>query len=106
VIVRPAAPCRCVRLTSNVIWTERHASVGLAFLPWERWRPPYVYGPIFILMPSLLFFAEEPPAWWHYLLAVFALFHGAWVTWMWARHGRNVLRETGGEAPHQVGTKE
>lgn len=67
------------RLSSNVVWLVRvREYMGLAFLPWEKWLPPYVYGPAFILIALLLFFWDGPLAWWHYLLALFAFLVSSW----------------------------
>jgi hypothetical protein len=76
--------------------------MGLGFLPWEKWLPPYVYGPAFIAISLLLVFSDEPGSWWHYALLLFAFAHGTWVTWMWIRHGRNVLKELDSTSPKKT----
>jgi hypothetical protein len=67
--------------------------VGLGFLPWEKWLPPYIYGPLLfaISVAGLLF--ERPLRWWFVLLP-FSAGLGAWATWVWFKEGRNIFDET------------
>jgi hypothetical protein len=72
--------------------------MGLAFLPWERWLPPYIYGPLMCVGSILLLIFSRPLRWWEFVLLPLSAAFGAWVTWAWFAQGRNVLKEMTGSA--------
>ena len=50
--------------------------MGLELLPWERWFPPHIYGPLILAAPLLLAFSGEG-RWWHYVLPMIGAVFGA-----------------------------
>ena len=62
----------------------------MGFLPWEKWLPPYVYGPL--LCVGSIWLLIDSPGWWALLFAPLGAF-GAWGTWVWFRNRRNVFWE-------------
>ena len=64
----------------------------MGFLPWEKWLPPYVFGPL-VCLGSLwiLGFARNPP-WWKIGLLGLGIVYSAWGTWVWMSTGRNIFR--------------
>jgi hypothetical protein len=45
---------------------------GLGLLPWEKWLPPYVYGPL-LCIGSILILVFVPTVWWERILSVRSL---------------------------------
>jgi hypothetical protein len=75
--------------------------MGLAFLPWER-LPAYVVGPFFCVLNAWLIFAYRPLSIWRFVLEVFGLAFGVWVTWsryktreepLWTEEQRAAVRK-------------
>jgi len=63
----------------------------LGFLPWERWLPPYVFGPLLCLCSILVLFNYTRFAWWQLILSTLSGLFGAYGTWVWAKTGKNIF---------------
>lgn len=68
----------------------------LGLLPWEKWLPPYVYGPLLCLGSIAVLMFSDSLTWWHWALLLSGSCLGAAVTWTWIKTGRNLF-ETGDE---------
>lgn len=64
----------------------------LGVLPWEKWLPPYVFGPLLCMIAGAVLVFSRPLSWWELLLMPVAGIWGAWGTWVWFKTGRNVFR--------------
>lgn len=82
------------------------AIVGLAFLPWER-LPAYVFGPLFCALNIWLFFIDEKPTVWHWVLYLVGVAFGLWVVWsryktgvepLWSEEQREKARKRNEES--------
>lgn len=62
-------------------------------LPWEKWLPPYVYGPLLCLGSIAMLVFSKALSGWEWVLLPLAACIGAWVTWVWITTGRH-LHET------------
>ena len=63
----------------------------LGLFPWEKWLPPYVFGPL-ISIGSICIFAFARPLSWSQLLGIgFCVIYGAWGTWVWICTRRNIF---------------
>ena len=77
--------------------------MGIGFLPWEKWLPPYIYGPLMCVGSMLGLYFSRPLRWWELLLLPLAALMGACATWVWFKEGRNIFNEaTEGEPPAKV----
>jgi protein-S-isoprenylcysteine O-methyltransferase Ste14 len=65
--------------------------MGLAFLPWEKWLPPYILGPLMFFGGIFAFAFLHEPSWWQYLLMPITTGFGAWGTWVWFTTGKNIF---------------
>jgi hypothetical protein len=54
----------------------------MGFLPWERWLPPYVYGPVLFVLGSALIFLTDT-SWWQLMLFALLALYGAGGTVFW-----------------------
>ncbi len=63
----------------------------LGLLPWEKWLPPYVYGPLACATSLYMLFFSDPVVWWKVVVFVPVLLWGSWGTWTWFQTGRNVF---------------
>jgi hypothetical protein len=75
--------------------------MGIGFLPWEKWLPPYIYGPLMCVGAILGLCFSRPLRWWEALLLPFAGLMGAWATWVWFKQGRNIFAESTEASPPQ-----
>jgi hypothetical protein len=67
-------------------------NMGVGLLPWDKWLPPYIFGPVLSLgVISLLVFASGLH-WWDYALLSGSAAIGTWATWAWFKHGKNVFK--------------
>ena len=55
----------------------------LGFLPWEKWLPPYVFGPLICVASACVLGLERDLHWWNIVLLGFGIVYGAWGTWVW-----------------------
>lgn len=63
----------------------------LGFFPWEKWLPPYIFGPVMVVGSiALLMFSPHLSWWWWIVIPCWGLYCG-WGTWVWFRHSRNVF---------------
>jgi hypothetical protein len=63
----------------------------LGLLPWEKWLPPYVFGPVMCVGSlAVLVFSPELAWWWQVVLVLWAAYC-VWGTWMWFRYRRNAF---------------
>jgi hypothetical protein len=67
--------------------------MGIEFLPWEKWLPPFIYGPLMCVGSILVLCFSHPFRWWEALLLPCATLLGAWATWVWFKEGRNIFKE-------------
>jgi hypothetical protein len=67
--------------------------MGLAFLPWEKWLPPYIFGPLLCVISLVGVWNFKGLSLWACLLLPFAGLWGAWGTWVWFTTGRNVFAD-------------
>jgi hypothetical protein len=67
--------------------------MGIGLLPWDRWLPPYIYGPLVVVGSLFGLLSERQLHWWEYVLLPLGVVIGAWITWTWFRHGKNVLKD-------------
>jgi hypothetical protein len=67
--------------------------MGLGLLPWEKWLPPYIFGPLLFVGSILILVVSSGLAWWEYVLLPSSAALGAWSTWAWFKHGRNVFKD-------------
>jgi hypothetical protein len=63
----------------------------LGLLPWEKWLPPYVYGPLLCAGSIAFILFSQTVSWWEWVLLPLAACMGAAVTWVWVTTGRNLL---------------
>ena len=63
----------------------------LALLPWEKWLPPYVFGPLMSVGALCVLVFVRDLAWWKILSCGFGTIFGAWGTWVWFATGRNIF---------------
>jgi hypothetical protein len=67
--------------------------MGIGLLPWEKWLPPWLYGPLIFVGSIFGLFYSQDLHWWEYLLLPMAALMGAWATWVWFKHRRNIFDE-------------
>ena len=70
--------------------------MGLGLLPWEKWLPAWLLGPLMCIGSLVLFVISHERRWWEYIVFPLCALLGAAQTWVWFRTGRNILNE---EAP-------
>jgi hypothetical protein len=63
---------------------------GLGLLPWEKWLPPYVFGPV-MCVGSIIVLVTAQTVWWERILLLGAAAYGAWGAWVWVRSRRNIF---------------
>jgi 4-amino-4-deoxy-L-arabinose transferase-like glycosyltransferase len=67
----------------------------LALFPWEKWLPPYVFGPLMCVgCLCVLVFARDL-SWWELLSCGFGVISGALGTCVWFATGRNIFWHSG-----------
>ena len=64
----------------------------LGLLPWEKWLPPWIFGPILVIIGVGALVLQEKLAWWELVLMPLTALYGAWGTWEWFSKRRNVFR--------------
>ena len=67
--------------------------MGIGFLPWEKWLPAWVLGPLLIVISVAALAFDGNLHWWEYILLPLVGLLGVWQTWVWFKEGRNVLRD-------------
>ena len=73
----------------------------IGLLPWEKWLPPYVYGPALCLISILCLIFDHNLSWWEIVILPFSGLLGAWGTWVWLSSRRNIF-DLSGEADPTV----
>jgi hypothetical protein len=63
----------------------------LGLLPWEKWLPPYVFGPLICIGSICIFVFARDLSWWQILGIGFCVIYGALGTWVWLATGRNIF---------------
>lgn len=71
----------------------------MGFLPWEKWLPPYIYGPLMCAGSILILCFSRPLRWWEFLILPLGAFTGAVVTWVWLKEGRNIFNDASDTTP-------
>jgi hypothetical protein len=66
--------------------------MGLGLLPWDKWLPPYIFGPLLFLGAILLLTFASDLHWWDYVVLPGASALGAWTTWMWFKYRRDIFK--------------
>jgi len=69
----------------------------LGFLPWEKWLPPYVFGPLLCIGSGWVLFFSPALSWWKISLCVFGIVFGAIGTGIWFATRRNVFDASDGK---------
>jgi hypothetical protein len=69
----------------------------LGLLPWEKWLPPYVFGPLICASGICILVFGRPLSWWEILLAAFSVIYGALGTGVWIATRRNMFDYSDGE---------
>jgi len=64
-------------------------------LPWERLLPPWLLGPLLVLVGVGALLFDKHLAWWEWLLLPLTALFGAWGTWVWFATGENVFCSSG-----------
>ena len=77
--------------------------MGAAFLPWEKWLPAWVVGPLLCAGSIAALVLDGGLHWWEYIVLPLVALLGAWQTWVWFKEGRNIFRE---DAPKQESSEE
>jgi len=60
-------------------------------LPWEKWLPPWLLGPLLVAIGIGALIFDERLAWWEWALLPLCAIWGGWGTWMWFAKGENVF---------------
>ena len=63
----------------------------LGFLPWEKWLPAYVFGPLLCVGAAGVLVFNRGMHWWQTPIYGVGVIFGAWGTWTWFRTGRNIF---------------
>ena len=63
----------------------------MGFLPWEKWLPPYIFGPLICLGSIYALVTDTNLATWEIVVLPLAAVMGAWGTWVWFSTGRNIF---------------
>lgn len=63
----------------------------MGFLPWEKWLPPYIFGPLMCIGSTASLIFSSDLAWWEYLLLSLGAAYGGFGSWAWFKHGLNVF---------------
>ncbi len=67
------------------------------FLPWEKWLPPWLFGPLLVAGGVFaLAFEGARLAWWEWVLLPIGVAYGAWGTWAWFMTRQNVFAPIAG----------
>jgi hypothetical protein len=72
----------------------------MGFLPWEKWLPPYVFGPLLCIGSACVLGFARDLHWWNIALLGFGIVYSAWGTWVWISTRRNIFW------PHDTKTNE
>jgi hypothetical protein len=64
----------------------------IGLLPWEKWLPPIVFGPLMFVGSLYLIFTVPQMAWCHYVLLSCAALFGAYATYAWLKRRENVFK--------------
>jgi hypothetical protein len=65
----------------------------IGLLPWEKWLPAWVLGPVLCVGSVVLLVLGGEHAWWQYILFSIAAIVGAAQFLVWVRTGRNILQD-------------
>jgi len=63
----------------------------LGCLPWEKWLPPYIVGPLLCAISTIPLFSDEKLPWYLVLAMPFCFAFGAWGTYVWVARRENVF---------------
>jgi hypothetical protein len=77
----------------------------LALLPWEKWLPPYVFGPLMCVGCGCVLMFGHNLAWWEILSCGFGVLFGASGTWVWYSTGHNIFYTSVPKTDPGQGTK-
>jgi hypothetical protein len=74
----------------------------IGLLPWEKWLPPWLYGPLVCGGSIWILVAKADLAWWEYVLLAAGILWGAFGTLRWFIAKENVFGgPTGEETPKE-----
>jgi hypothetical protein len=65
-------------------------------LPWEKWLPAWLVGPLLVVSAVCGLFLDRQLRWWEYIALPVAGLLGAWTTYAWLKDGRHIFREAYG----------
>lgn len=71
----------------------------MGFLPWEKWLPAWLLGPLMCIGSLVLLVISRERSWWEYIVFPVCSLLGAAQTWVWFKTGRNILNE---DAPFRL----
>ena len=77
----------------------------MGFLPWEKWLPPYVFGPLICIGCACELVFARDPQWWKIVLLGCGIVYGAWGTWVWISTRRNIFWPLDTKTNEQQDTK-
>jgi len=65
--------------------------MGLGLLPWERWLPPYVYGPLLFCGCIAVLIYQSSRAWWEWIVLPLGAVYGFLGTCAWIAYRANIF---------------
>jgi hypothetical protein len=68
-------------------------AVHMFLLPWEKWLPAWLMGPLLFIGSTAALLLDRSIHWWEYILLPGAAMLGAYQTWVWFKERRNILCE-------------
>lgn len=80
---------------------KRKAINMLGLLPWEKWLPPWLIGPLMVIIGIGALLWSQDLAWWQWLLLPMCAIYGGWGTWVWFTARRNIFNANNNEPPGQ-----
>ena len=60
-------------------------------LPWEKWLPAWLLGPILVVIAVGALVFDKRLSWWGWILLPLTAVVGAWGTWVWFARGENIF---------------
>ena len=61
-------------------------------LPWEKWLPPWLFGPLLCVIAVAGLYYSEHLSWWKLILLPVVFVWGVWGTWVWLKEERNIFK--------------
>ena len=63
----------------------------MGFLPWERWLPPYIYGPLLSVASICILTLRTQIQWWEWIVCPMSFGLGIYCTWIWFKTGKSIF---------------